>query len=96
MTPRPLHTYTLILPSSWEGSCFELLSAGHTAQLGAPPGPLGLDWGFPAGPRNPVSRHSVACPTLGASRSLTLAWRQQQGDPRRPQVCTRPGEGGVS
>lgn len=26
----PIHTHTLILPTSWEGNYFELVAAGHT------------------------------------------------------------------
>lgn len=64
--PAP-STHTLRLPPSWEGNCFELVSAGHIAPPRA--GPLGLDRGFPAGPRNPASRSSMAFPSSKASPS---------------------------
>lgn len=50
----------------------KLLSAGFCLYSAQPRAPLGLDWGFPAGPRNPTSGSFVAHFTLQASRSLSL------------------------
>lgn len=89
MTPCSLHThpyltYQLGRKLLWAGVCWV-----HGLAEGSPQTP-GIELGFPSRSQEPCLQILGSLPSRGASPSLSLAQREQQGDPLRPQVCKRP------
>lgn len=84
----PPHTPLSYLPAGKEialGRC--LLGARPCRGLPQTPG---IELGFPSRSQEPCLQILGSLPSRGASPSLSLAQREQQGDPLRPQVCKRP------